>query len=329
MRVLGILFAGLLLAQPLRADVLVEIQGAVERPGTYFVPDNSTLLEVARLAGGLSAKADRRKFVLQKRLESSRDGSKVVVTIPFINGGDEKPVIASSGGSARSPLLAELKTSTRLNPSDLQGEWPISGIKGWDTRKFPLAVWVEPLGDSDLSDRYAPSLAAALDRWNLAWQELGRNKPAFRFVAQAEKADVLVRWRRLRKDLVGESTLGHAVPLSDQQVFQIPNDTTNQQYIWHKLKRAYVELDLITNAGKYYNPTAMYLITTHELGHVLGLEHTRDRFDLMSPSIAVPIDQDREADAEAAMQRVHLIETLAALRNTYNILDAVARQDRP
>jgi hypothetical protein len=135
-----------------KADVLVEIQGAVQRPGTYFVSDHATVTEVIRTAGGLSNQADKRRIVGDQRISPNRNSSKIIVTIPFING-NARPIIAS----ARSTFA--LETSRSGNPSatipsaDIRGEWPIGGIEGWDTKKLPIAVWVEPLNDQELISR--------------------------------------------------------------------------------------------------------------------------------------------------------------------------------
>ncbi|MBC8122627.1 MAG: matrixin family metalloprotease [Gemmatimonadaceae bacterium] len=315
-------------AGPLRADVLIEIQGAVRQPGTYFVADRATLAEVVRTAGGLSTQANRTGLNLTRRIAPSQSGNKVIVTIPFVNGTNRPVIATSSPAPARTLNATSTSTDTLATGADPSAEWPIAGIRGWDIGRFPLRVWVESLaGESDLESRYPPAMLDALQLWNQAWLDIGVGKPAFRLVSRPEEADVLVRWRKLRKEIVGQSTLGHAVPVSDMVVFRLPGDQTRQQYLWSRLKQAYVELDLVTSTGKLYNRHAMFLIAAHELGHALGLDHNQDVRDLMYPSINVPVDIDAEAQAEAGLSRVSLTpQTLQQLKTTYSAITVISKR---
>lgn len=314
-----------LTTSPVQADVLVEIQGAVQQPGTYIVGNRATFAELIHTAGGLSPKADRQRILQTRRIAPPTNGSKLLVTIPFLNSAN--PPVVLDRRSLNTPRLSASVSTTESLPSELQGEWPLQGIAAWEMRRFPLAVWVEPLVGSPFDERYTPMLVAALDRWNALWQgELGMRRPAFKLVAKPEQANILVRWRRLRKEIVGSNTLGTTVPVSDQTIFRIPGDPARQQYLWKRLKKAFIELDLFTNSGKYYNPTAMYLIAVHELGHALGAEHTTDPRDLMYPALAVPADDDREAEAATGINRVTFDTTLAKLRSVYGIVDFLAKQ---
>jgi predicted Zn-dependent protease len=303
-----------------KADVLVEIQGAVQRPGTYFVSDHATLTEVIRTAGGLSNQADKRRIAGEQRISPS--SSKIIVTIPFING-STRPIIASANSSFSAENSRSGTTSSPIPSADIRGEWPIGGIEGWDVKKLPIAVWVEPLNDQELISRYAPALEAALGKWNQLWQELSMPKTLLRIVNDPDKADIVIRWRRLKKEIVGSNTLGHAVPLGEEIAFQIPGE--QQQYLWKRYKKAYVELDLYTNDNKFYGTTAMYWVITHEVGHALGLQHSKDPSDLMYPSIGLPINEDQERQAQEILEKSkNFGSSLAALRFIYNTIAFIA-----
>jgi predicted Zn-dependent protease/DNA uptake protein ComE-like DNA-binding protein len=305
---------------PAKADVLVEIQGAVQRPGTYFVSDHATLTEVIRTAGGLSNQADKRRIAGEQRISPS--SSKIIVTIPFING-STRPIIASASSSFSSENSRSRTTSSSMPSADIRGEWPIGGIEGWDTKKLPIAVWVEPLNDQELISRYGPALDAALGKWNQLWQELSMPKILLRIVNDPDKADIVIRWRRLKKEIVGSNTLGHAVPLGEEITFQIPGE--QQQYLWKRYKKAYVELDLYTNDNKFYGTTAMYWIITHEVGHALGLKHTNDPSDLMYPSVGLPVSEEQERQAQEILEKSkNFGSSLAALKGIYNMIALIA-----
>jgi predicted Zn-dependent protease len=305
-----------------KADVLVEIQGAVQRPGTYFVSDHATLTEVIRTAGGLSSQADKRRIPGEQRISLGSNSNKVIVTIPFING-STRPIIASANASFTLENSRSGTASTSIPGVDIRGEWPIGGIEGWDVKKLPIAVWVEPLNDQELIARYAPALEAALGKWNQLWQELSMPKTLLRIVNDPEKADIVIRWRRLKKEIVGSNTLGHAVPLGEEITFQIPGE--QQQYLWKKYKKAYVELDLYTNDNKFYGTTAMYWVITHEVGHALGLQHSKDPSDLMYPSIGLPINEDQERQAQEILEKSkNFGSSLASLRFIYNTITVIS-----
>lgn len=69
--------------QLLSAQIMVDVQGAVEKPGVYELANNSRLLEALKKAGGLSPEADRyliaKNFNLAKKL---MDEEKVY--LPFL-----------------------------------------------------------------------------------------------------------------------------------------------------------------------------------------------------------------------------------------------------
>ncbi len=305
-----------------KADVLVEIQGAVQRPGTYFVSDHATITEVIRTAGGLSNQADKRRIAGEQRISPNSNSSKIIVTIPFING-STRPIIASARSSFAPENSRSGNSSSTIPNADIRGEWPIGGIEGWDVKKLPLAVWVEPLNDQELISRYAPALEAALGKWNQLWQDMAMPKTLFRIVNEPDKADIVIRWRRLKKEIVGANTLGHAVPLGEEITFQIPGE--QQQYLWKRYKKAYIELDLYTNDSKFYGTTAMYWIITHEVGHALGLKHTNDPNDLMYPSVGLPISEDREREAQTILEKSkNFSSSLSALRFIYNTIAVVS-----
>lgn len=74
--------------QLLSANIIVDVQGAVEKPGVYELPNNSRLLAALKKAGGISPEADRyliaKNFNLAKKL---MDEEKVY--LPFLEERDQ------------------------------------------------------------------------------------------------------------------------------------------------------------------------------------------------------------------------------------------------
>ncbi len=70
--------------QLLTAGLVVDIQGAVEKPGVYELPNNSRLLDALKKAGGLNPQADRyliaKNFNLAKKLNDEEK-----VYLPFLH----------------------------------------------------------------------------------------------------------------------------------------------------------------------------------------------------------------------------------------------------
>lgn len=78
-------------------QLVIDIEGAVIKPGVYKLPEDSRIQDALIAAGGMSDKADREKIAKGLNLAAKiSDGGKIY--IPFI--GDTAPI--SQGGSSRS-----------------------------------------------------------------------------------------------------------------------------------------------------------------------------------------------------------------------------------
>ena len=65
---------------------------------------------------------------------------------------------------------------------------------------------------------------------------------------------------------------------------------------------ANIVLALHHNRGELLDYDAMHAMALHEIGHLLGLDHTQDTLSIMAPKVRV-----RElSDADAATVRLHL-----------------------
>jgi len=70
-------YAITLLPQPTMSPILIHVDGAVNQPGLYALPQNSRIQDAINLAGGLNAEADTSSINLASKL---RDGEKIYVS---------------------------------------------------------------------------------------------------------------------------------------------------------------------------------------------------------------------------------------------------------
>ena len=148
-----------------------------------------------------------------------------------------------------------------------------SAIARWRDRVAePLRVWI----DAD----------PALEGWNAefemqvrtafeAWTETGI-PVRFEFVADSADADVDVTW----VDRFEEPISGKTRWARDNRWWIVDGSIT---------------LALHHNSGPMLSATAIHAIALHEVGHLLGLDHSRNTDDIMTPRVRVKTlsDQDR------------------------------------
>jgi competence protein ComEA len=105
-------------------DVVVDVTGAVERPGVYRMPAGSRVDDAVKRAGGATAKAETDSVNLAARLA---DGQQVVVP-------EEVPASAGSGPAATGPVSGgaeedgpiSLGTATAAELDTIDGIGPVT-----------------------------------------------------------------------------------------------------------------------------------------------------------------------------------------------------------
>jgi competence protein ComEA len=93
------------------ADVVVDVTGAVERPGVYRLPAGSRVDDAVRRAGGAGARAELEAVNLAARLA---DGQQVVVP----ERGPAGAVAAAAGGEEEGPISLGTATVEQLDTID-------------------------------------------------------------------------------------------------------------------------------------------------------------------------------------------------------------------
>ncbi|MEP6990032.1 MAG: matrixin family metalloprotease [bacterium] len=146
---------------------------------------------------------------------------------------------------------ASSATSSRAVPQ--QSRWA-------EAQYDHLRVWIAP--GSDLPgwrERNRYLVRDAFHEWTAAGAPV-----RFTFVSDSAKADVKVLWRRA----LPNGRAGQVTRLADEQGW---------------LRAATIELSTHDMAGGAQNATTMHAVSLHEVGHLLGLEHSDNEHDIMAP----------------------------------------------
>jgi hypothetical protein len=140
-----------------------------------------------------------------------------------------------------------------------------SALARWPDRQGnPLRVWVQPTArHQDFNAASVPVVRRAF----VEWAEVGIPVP-FTFVVDSAMADVRVTW----VDKFNESISGKTLWAHDEAWWIID---------------ANIQLAVHHHSGEVLDTTSIRAIAMHEVGHLLGLDHTTDTTSIMAPKVRV------------------------------------------
>jgi hypothetical protein len=144
-----------------------------------------------------------------------------------------------------------------LQRGDNNARWP-------DRQMEPLRVWIQPRSDlPDFHASYPVRAREAFERWTRAGVPV-----AFTFVVDSARSDIPVVWvDKFDMPIAGRTRW------------------TRDQHWW--IVGSSIEVALHHQGGTPLEPEAIYVITLHEIGHVLGLDHTQDETSIMAARVRV------------------------------------------
>ncbi|MDH5233714.1 MAG: M10 family metallopeptidase domain-containing protein [Gemmatimonadota bacterium] len=139
-----------------------------------------------------------------------------------------------------------------------------------DRRADPVSVWIQ---DATL-DGYDSALHGVVERAFGTWSQ-AEIPVEFRFVFDSARADVHVTWvDRYESRTTGRTRWAH------------------DQHDW--ILGADIVLALHQPDGRALEPRASYAIALHEVGHLLGLDHSPDALDIMAANVRVSELSERD-----------------------------------
>lgn len=140
-----------------------------------------------------------------------------------------------------------------------------SALARWpDRHGNPLRVWVQPVSRHE---GFNPAVVPVVRRAFVEWSEVGIPVP-FTFVVDSSVADVRVTW----VDRFVESISGKTLWAHDDG--------------WW-ITDANIQLAVRHHSGEILDTTSIRAIAMHEVGHLLGLDHTTDTTSIMAPKVRV------------------------------------------
>jgi hypothetical protein len=174
-------------------------------------------------------------------------------------------VVAPPTGSS----MADVRRRIRLAADDTYINDVVvshdSALARWPDRyDNPLRVWVQPsVPHSGFNAAAVPVVRQAF----VEWSNLGIPVP-FTFVVDSSLADVRVTWvEKFNESISGKTLWAH-----DDGWWIID---------------ANIQLAVRHHSGEILDTTSVRAIAMHEVGHLLGLDHTTDTTSIMAPKVRV------------------------------------------
>jgi predicted Zn-dependent protease len=147
----------------------------------------------------------------------------------------------------------------------------------WD--HSPITVYID---NKTVPEHYSPTYYTQVVKALEYWEQGGNGKlkytPVFEIV-NSRDGDITIRWVENLENVEGtpSGVAGYALPVIDNNHF--------------------VKVDIVLEVGNYkgkswrqYGDETMFSLAKHELGHALGLGHSKEEGDIMYPKYDIGED---------------------------------------
>ena len=159
-------------------------------------------------------------------------------------------------------------------------------LRRWPDDDMPITVWIADAPGSP--GRSAKRRMIARDAFH-AWTQAGVPE-RFAFVADSSRAMVKVLWRK---------------QLPDRRAGQVTRQADSDGW----LRAAVVELSIRNMKGAVQDTATLRAVSLHEVGHLLGLEHSPDERDIMAPWVVARQLSPRDRATARALYGVDPFDT--------------------
>jgi hypothetical protein len=249
--------------------ILATVVGIQVR-GTHYIAQTGS----AAILGAPAAPAKLARGSKAARRAAAEAAAKAAAETPL-------PLVveASRGRDATRRIVRLNETGTYIGEILVGHD---SALARWPERETePLKIWVAPTSDlTDWRPVFVEKVRDAFEQWERTGIPV-----RFAFVPDSARADVHVTWL----DHFAEPISGKTLWARDDRWWIVDGD---------------ISIAVHHNGGQALDASAVRAIALHEVGHLLGLNHTADTTSIMTPKIRV---RDLSAADRATVRLLYMV----------------------